>query len=243
MESTEGHIGRLTCKKHFTSTPNHLGLNGALAEDTELLSRCVAGDRKAGEILVRRFSNLVYKTIQHCLIFKFVSFGQYDLEALHNRVFLCLFEDHCRGLRQFQGKNGCSLASWIKMAAIRIVLNHLKKKGIEPFPAQSWRIPLNEQADPGGDQPAPLSPLETAEQERLLAIAIYSLPVRERLFFKLHFERNVPLYEVARIMGLSMDNAYTLKYRIKDKLRDSLALYLENGDTCKPSYRVFMTAR
>ena len=101
-------------------------MNHPLKEDRELLSKCVSGDRTASEMLVRRFSDLVYRAVQYTLMAKHVSFNRHDLEDLHNTVFLRLFEQGCKKLRQYQGKNGCSLASWIRMIAVRTVLDHLR---------------------------------------------------------------------------------------------------------------------
>jgi len=79
-------------------------------------------------MFVRQFSDLVYKSIQATLLVTQVRFNKQDLEDMHNTVFLQLFEDKCKKLRQFEGRNGCSLASWIKLVAGRIVLNYVRKK-------------------------------------------------------------------------------------------------------------------
>jgi hypothetical protein len=108
-------------------------MNHAHEEDRQLLTRCLDGDRGASEAFVKKFSGLVYRSAQHTLILKGVAFNKQDLEDLHNTVFLQLFENNLKKLRQYQGKNGCSLSSWIRLVAVRIVLNHFRKKGLMVF--------------------------------------------------------------------------------------------------------------
>ena len=188
-------------------------------EDKALLSRCFSGDRKASETLVLRFSNLVYRSIQHILMIRQVAFNTQDLEDLHNTVFLRLFENRCKKLRQYQGKNGCSLASWIRIVTVRIVLNHLRKKGIDSITWQKRRIALENLPEFIGDEPSPWVEMEKAEQENMLEHGMRKLPPRDRLFMKLHFDHGLTVPEVAETMQLSVDNVYTVKHRAIQRLK------------------------
>jgi len=192
-------------------------------ENRQLLSRCFAGDRKAYEIFVRRFSDPVYRAVQYAFKVKFVSYGTSDLEDLHNTVFLGLFEDRCKKLRQYQGKNGCSLATWIRIVTVRTVLNHLRKKGMDSMGWQTKRIPLEDLPELKADGTEPWALMEKAEQERLLRDGIRNLPPRDRLFMKLHYNQGLPVEEVARAMELTMQNAYTVKHRAIQRLKSYVA--------------------
>jgi len=193
-------------------------------EDRRLLSKCFSGDRKASETLVRRFSDLVYRSVQHTLIAKHVPFNRHDLEDLHNAVFLGLFEKKCKKLRQYQGRNGCSLASWIRMIAVRTALDHLRKKGVDSLVWQKKRIPLEELPELKAEEVEIWANMEKAEQERLLQIGMQRLPPRDRLFIKLHFDQELSIAEIAETMQLSMANAYTIKHRAIHKLKSYVAL-------------------
>ena len=99
------------------------------SKDRRWLKKCIAGDKKACIKFVREFSDLVYRSVRNTLWVKNVHFNQYDIEDLHNTVFLKLFENQSQKLRQFKGKNGCGLGTWIRTITVRIVLNHIRKKG------------------------------------------------------------------------------------------------------------------
>jgi hypothetical protein len=75
-------------------------MNDSFEENRELLSKCFSGDRKSSENFIRRFSSLVYKSVQYTLMAKQVPFNKQDLEDLHHSVFLKLFERGFAKLRQ-----------------------------------------------------------------------------------------------------------------------------------------------
>jgi RNA polymerase sigma factor (sigma-70 family) len=194
-------------------------MNYSPNEDQRLLARCISGDRGASEIFVQRFSGLIYRCVQGILTIKQVPFNQQDLEDFHNTVFVNLFEERSKKLRQYQGRNGCSLASWIRLVAVRIVLNHLRKKGIDGIGWQRKQISLEDLSELKGSDMGAWAEMEKAEQWRSLQDGIQNLPPRDRLFVKLHFERELSIQEVARTMGLSIQNAYTVKHRAIQRLK------------------------
>lgn len=194
-------------------------MNPSLEEDRRLLSKCITGDRNASEILVRRFSNLVYHSVRQTLVGKDISFSPQDLEDLHNTIFLQLFEQGCRKLRQYRGKNGCSLASWIRVVAVRVVLNHIRKKGLDAIGWQKKRTPLEDLSELTGEEMDPLALMQNMERDRLVENGIQSLPPRDRLFIRLHFDQGIPIEDVAATMQITVPNAYTVKHRAVRKLK------------------------
>jgi RNA polymerase sigma-70 factor (ECF subfamily) len=198
-------------------------MNSSLTEDRDLLSRCFSGDGEAAENLVRRFSNLVYKAVQHTLIVKHVRFNKQDLEDFHNTVFLRLFANDCKKLKQYRGENGCSLATWIRLITVRTVLDHLRKKGVDSITRRDTHITLDEVYGLKGDEYDGLALLEKAEQEQLLREGMRNLPPRDRLFMKLHFDQGLSVAEVAAAMQVSVENVYTIKHRAIQRLKTQVA--------------------
>lgn len=195
----------------------------SVKEDRRLLSRCFSGNRKAAETLVRRFSDLVYGSVQYTLMSKQVPFNKYDLEDLHNTIFLRLFENEYKRLRQYQGKNGCSLRSWIRMVAVRTVLDHLKKNGLDAMVWQKKLVQIEQAFGIKQDEIEPWAAMDKVEQEHLLQDGIQSLSSRYKLFMKLHFEQELSIAEVAEVMQISIEHAYTVKHRAIQKLKSYVA--------------------
>lgn len=193
-------------------------------EDRRLISKCVSGDRGAWETLVRRFSNLVYQCVRSTFVAKQVPFSRQDLEDLHNTVFLGLFEQGCAKLRLYQGRNGCTLASWIRIVAVRTVLNHIRKKGVDGPLWEKKKTPVEELPWLRGEDKGPLALMENAEQGKLVHEGMESLAPRDRLFMKLHIDQGLPVEKVAEALHISVQNAYVVKHRAVEKLK----IYLES---------------
>lgn len=191
-------------------------------KDRRWLKKCIAGDRRACERFVKEFSNLVYRCVRHTLRIKNVPFNQDDVEDLHNTVFLILFEDQCKKLRQFKGKNGCGLSTWIRIIAVRIVLNQIRKKGLDSLTGLRKQISLEDIPELSLADSALLTELERADKLQSLKDGVKKLPARDRLFFLLHYENGYTIKEVAKTMKLSLNNAYTIKHRAIQKLKSTL---------------------
>jgi RNA polymerase sigma factor (sigma-70 family) len=204
-------------------------MNRAIENDRKLLSECLAGDRQAAEAFVRRFSDLVYRSVRCSLLARNVAFNREDVEDLHNTVFLRLFEQGYKKLRQYRGINGCSIASWIRMITVRTVLDHLRKKGIYTVAWQKRRVCLDNLPELRAAEGNFWPEIDNAERERLLEDGMQRLPPRDRLFLKLHFEQGFSVTEVAETMQLSINNAYTVKHRAIEKLKSSVALIRESN--------------
>jgi len=199
-------------------------MNYSSQDDRKILSESLSGSSKASESLVRRFSNLVYQSVQYTLMTKHISFNKQDIEDLHNTIFLSLFENKYKKLRQYRGKNGCSLASWIRMIAVRTVLDHLRKKGVDAIAWQQRCITLEALPELTSDKLEPVSQIEKIRQARLLQEGIQRLGPRDQMFIKLHFDHELSIAEIAETMQLSISNAYTLKHRVIKKLKSCVAL-------------------
>jgi RNA polymerase sigma factor (sigma-70 family) len=151
-----------------------------------------------------------------------VYFNQADLEDLHNTVFLRLFENDAKKLRQFEGRNGCSLSTWIRIIAVRIVLNHIRMRGLDSIAGQKGRIPLEDIPELNLADSAAVEEIEKIERQQSIMNSIRQLPPRERLFLVLHFENGYSIEQVAQTLNLSLGNAYIIKHRAIQKLKSSI---------------------
>jgi len=197
-------------------------------DDKKLIEQCSLGNREASEIFVQRYSNLIYHSVRHALIVKQISYTRDDLEDIHNTVFLHLFDKKCRKLIQYQGKNGCSLATWIRTVTVRIVLNYIRKRGVDGIREREKSIPLEDIAELREKESEAGALLEQSELEQLLKNEIQKLPPKERLLLKLHFEQDLSLPEVSEIMGITVKNAYTIKHRAVQRLKEVIKRGVED---------------
>ena len=195
---------------------------GLQKKDRFLISRCIAGDKKAREEFVRKFSDLIFRSVQHTFTAKHVQFNFSDLEDLHHTVFLTLFDEECKKLSQYKGTNGCSLATWVKIVAVRTVLNHIRRKGIDSIIWKKKQVALDDLPELKSNDLEALTALEKVEQQQFLQERIQKLSARDRLFLNLHFSKGYSIKEVAEVMQLSVENAYIIKHRAIKRLKSQL---------------------
>jgi len=191
--------------------------------DQEILKQCIAGNKKAREEFVKRFSNPVYKWIQYTVKARHIPFSQQDLEDLHNTVFMKLFERRCKKLRQYKGKNGCSVFSWIRLITVRIVIDHLRTLRKDVLDQAGRNYVLENIPDLTREEFEPLALMEMSEQIDLLKQGLRSLMPRDRLFLKMHCLYGFSIQKVADILGISENNAYSVKHRAIHRLKTQIA--------------------
>jgi RNA polymerase sigma-70 factor, ECF subfamily len=186
--------------------------------DRDLVNGCVSGNKRALETFVRRFSDPVYRMVQYTFKTRNTSYTKPDLQDLHNTVFLHFFEDRCKKLRQYKGKNGCSLHSWVRIVTVRLVIDHLRKEANNPLGWWKTNLPVETFAPLEKDS-EPWVRMDRAAQEGLVRAGMKELMPRDRLFLKLHFMGDLSIREVADIMNISEANAHSLKHRAIKRLR------------------------
>ena len=186
--------------------------------DKDLLACCFRGEKAAWDAFVNRFSKLIYHSIYKAFRATNLPFDLQVTDDLYQEVFLSLFKHDYRKLKQFKGKNNCSLTSWLRMIATRTVIDFARKQ----------RSPASlDDALPDGKslvetlpdkRELPDESLEKHEWHQLLRNLIQELPPRDRYLFELSYYQELPDSETAQIMSLSRGAVHMRKSRIKQKL-------------------------
>ena len=174
-------------------------------DEKDLLIGCFKADRHAQGEFVTRFSNLVYNAVLNTLKARGKNWQTQDVEDLHQTVFVRLLEKNCRRLRQFQGKNGCSRSDALNRSGRVDSEDFLQKLGTDRFD--------------------PLTALEHAQQMDTVQRGLQALLPRDRLLIKLHCFQELPIEEVAGILSISVNNAYSLKHRALHRLKTAVKGY------------------
>jgi RNA polymerase sigma factor (sigma-70 family) len=149
--------------------------------------------------------------------------GRLDLaDDLTHEVFLALFRDDARRLRGFESRNGCSFAGWLRVVAIRLTIDVLRRDrrllslDDDGMAMTELRRTLQSTAD---DPELATQGIETAAR---LNQAIASLGPKDRLLVELHLLRGASLPAVATALGVSANAAYVRKSRVLERLRRSV---------------------
>ncbi len=188
--------------------------------EKELLTACIQGDKKAWNVFVEKYTDLVYHTIHKTLNIYHPDFLYRELEDIHNSIFLSLIDNDYKKLRQYKGINGCTVSSWIRIIATNAVLNFIKKGSkthisFEDTPDENKALTYTI-SDP---QPSVIEQIAESEQVALLGELMEGLKSNDRLFLKYYYEEELPPEEIAEIMNITVSAIYSKKSRIIDKLK------------------------
>lgn len=209
-------------RTRFQAGQNHSAMTTAQS-DRELIDGCLEGDKTASEAFVRRFSHLVYGSIFGVIKSKGAFLSQQDVEDLHNTVFVSFFEKRCRKLRQFEGRNGCSLASWVRMVTVRAVLDFLRRRS-DPLSRSDQLTPLEWISEPADEEQSSVwARMVAKEQHLLIEKGLQQLMARDRLVIRLHCLEERPLAQVAAILDVSEANIHSVKHRAIQRLKKVVA--------------------
>ncbi len=189
-------------------------------EEREILNECI--HNKKCEKLTRQYWNLVYKTVQKTFIYKNAPLVREEIEEVHQDVFVQLFDDDCRRLRQYREGGGRNLAGWVVLIANRTALNHLRGKDPHSILGRQYLI-LFEEMKEELDIKKETDRLEARQKLLKILEAADLLPTLERLVFKLHFFHELSLPEIASQLNREVGNIYTIKSRAVKRLKELTA--------------------
>lgn len=202
------------------------------SDDIQLLSACIRGEKEGWDAFVKRYSKLIFYSIHKTLTLHNCILPQDDIDDLFSSVFVSLLDNNYRKLRQYEGRHGCTLTSWIRLIAVRHTIDFLR--------SQRSHVSINDDHDDTQPLIEKISDtgtsfeehLEEADTARALKEAIEELPSSDRLFMELFYEKELPPEEIADIMNVSVNTVYSKKNRVREKLKKIL---IEKGAIARNS--------
>lgn len=197
----------------------------------DFVQRCIAGEPGTRDEFVVEYSGLIRFAIAAVLRHRGITLLREEIDDLTHNVIVSLFDRDCRKLKMYEGRNQASFATFVRVCATRLTLDHLRYRQRRP------QMVAGEQGgedarDLLADAPDPsLGPEEQAslgEDVATLRRLVAELPAREQLLVRLHFVEGLQIPDVARVMGISENAAHVLKSRLRSKLRGQMRA--EAGD-------------
>lgn len=186
--------------------------------EKELLYSCIQGCQESWDTFVSKYTNLIHHTIRRVLHTYKVYAHYHDTHDIHNNFFLSLIEDNYKKLRQYEGRNGCSVSSWLVVVATNLVLKFIRQRK-RYILGSSNTVNVDEVgilSDSQEQQPEEL--LLEKEHEELFKELISDLNANDKLFLELYCRRGLPAEKVAGILSITVSTVYSKKSRIREKL-------------------------
>ena len=176
---------------------------GIEPSEKELVAACCQGDRRAQELVYKKYVTAMYNRIVRMVP------NTYEAEDLVQECFVKVFKQ----MKTFRAE--ATLGSWIKRIAINLSISHLRKQ--RNF---RWEEINDDQFISEEDNGS-----ESIFDVTQIHAAIKTLPVGCRTVFTLVAIEGYPHKEVAYELGISESTSKTQYRRAKLLLRSKLASY------------------
>ncbi|MFA5096182.1 MAG: sigma-70 family RNA polymerase sigma factor [Candidatus Omnitrophota bacterium] len=186
--------------------------------DLDFVRSCVEGDNQSWNEFLARYSRLIYKYIRSVLNSHPASQGHGD--DVFQALLTSLIQDDYKKLKSFRGKNGCTLASWLRQVSINFTLSYLR--GVKPeFSLEAENRDGAALGDLLADGAAAVP--ELLQQEEMygkLEDCIGELNNQSKLLIELNINQGVRLEALKDLFKISRGAIDMQKSRIMERLRE-----------------------
>jgi RNA polymerase sigma factor (sigma-70 family) len=186
-----------------------------------LIKGLVSGNKEDWDEFVDVFSRLIYKTF-HAPSFRF---SKEEIDDLFNDFMILMLKDNFRKLRLFEGRNNCSLPSYLRKIAVNLAIDRQKRLIRRRTYSLNRPIKANGEEEFGdlmeGQAPEPNEPLQDDEERQHYLRMLYQLDVPKLLATILVIYHNELSRErIAEILQTSRQNVDVMFKRAKDRLME-----------------------
>jgi RNA polymerase sigma-70 factor (ECF subfamily) len=186
--------------------------------ETKLVKKLRSGDSRARE----EFYN-IYRNRLYFVVFEQVGRDWALAEDLVQETFLAALSS----LDKFRGDS--QLYTWLRSIAFHKINDLYRHQAREPKPQESPPDfdAMKQLEQTGGDEPAPLTVMESEEIRQSVHQALESLPQDYQEVLVLKYLEEMPVLEISQVMGRSPKSVEGLLSRARKAMRDNLT---ENND-------------
>ena len=188
-------------------------------DDLKFVQGCLKGNKQSWSEFIEHYSRLIYNYIYSVLSIKGRSVSVEQVEDIFQEIFQALIKDNYKKLSTYQGKNGCSLASWLRQVTINFTIDYLRKLKL----MASLDAP-DEDGFTLGDTLQDLSAgaiefISDKDKRKTLQECIGLLEADEQFFLELFLNQGLSLEEIKAYFKINRGAIDMRKSRILQKLQ------------------------
>ncbi len=193
--------------KIFAPTSVNVSESMNVNESSWLISECIAGNQAAIEMLVRQYETGVFK-----LALSIVG-DEADANEITQETFIAAL----KSLRTYQERK--TFKAWLFTIALNLSRSHLRKRKIierlKGTVSSIFRIETQKLSSPEDD-------VIRTEKEQTIWNELNQLDERHRTAVVLRYFHELPIAEIAEIMGINEGTVHSRLHTARERLRDAL---------------------
>lgn len=189
--------------------------------DLEIVHKFVSGDKPSRDEFLKQYSRLIYSYIHSVLAAKGVQAGQaVHIPDIFQGFFCHLLDNDCAKLRTFKGKNGATLATWLRQVTVNFTLSYLRRlKPAVSLDEERGEDSVLQDILPDDSAPAP-ELLAQDEKIKSLQECISVLGSDDKYFLELHLNQGLGFAELKDLLRVSRGAFDMRKSRIIGRLKE-----------------------
>jgi len=189
-------------------------------DDLRFVQTCLKGNKQSWSEFTTRYSPLIYNYIYSVLTIKGRIVSAEQVDDLFQDIFHMLINNNCKKLSTYKGKNGCSLASWLRQVTINFTIDYLR--------TAKPNISLDTENEDGlslGETLKDLSAgavdfINDQERRKTLQECMRLLEPDEQYFLELFLNQRLTLDEIKKYLKINRGAVDMRKSRIFGKLQN-----------------------
>ena len=199
-----------------------------VAEEKELLEKVLSEDKQSYDGFVRKYTKLIYNSIYRTLELKGYKIAPDLVDDLHQEVFLSLINADFRKLRTFKWDRNCSLATWLCVVTRNFVLNFIRADTKYKSLTKSIDEEIDEEKESSlkdiikDESPSIKEKMDKEAAVDLLNKHVEKLDITERAILEMFYLQDLPLEQIARVLGKSEDAVFMQKKRLVAQLQEKI---------------------
>jgi RNA polymerase sigma-70 factor (ECF subfamily) len=192
-----------------------------MSVDTALTAALHPAQAPVDAITAQDFGNLVLRHQRR--VYRVIFLLTRDEDAADTLTQECFLRAYQKR-ESFRGE--CAMETWLLRIAVNLARDHGKNRR-----ATFWRrlAPLEEsfregraKLQPAGPEPSPERVLLAREELDAVWVAVAALSEQQRQIFLLRFAEEMPLAEVAGVLGLKLGTVKAQLFRATSRIREKL---------------------
>lgn len=186
-------------------------------DEVLFLQRCIQREPYAWDEFLATYSRLIYSAIYSALKVKHCSCDDSVVEDIFQDAVVFLMKDDCRKLRSFQGRNGCTFASWLRVVTGNFTVSYVRALKL----GKMEELPQEDSLAKGGESEGSGS-IPGRAQKALSSLheCIRMLTVDDRYFLVLHLEQGLTIEQLKRFFRVTRGALDMRKSRLIVRLKE-----------------------
>ncbi len=193
--------------------------------DRYLVEACIRRDLESWSNLVKKYSPLVYISVENRLKKYGIDAARHDIEDIKQNIFADIWKNN--KLSSVTGRDDISY--WFAIVSGNAAMEYFRSRAARQARKTVSLFNKIEEKELGellsSEALSPKGELARAETEGKIDEAIESLPEKEKLMIKLYLIHDKKYHEIAAILGVPKGTVSSYIKRAREKLKEALKDY------------------